>query len=148
MIFTENDSKTEMARKPKKAAAILGLPKVFASPRIAALFFAALLALSTASIFAQTQVVVGAARYDKYKKLLQNKRVALAANATSIIPSAEKNADGGAVHDLDFLLSKKINVVKVFAPEHGFRGKGEAGETIATFLSTTYRTWALAFTPT
>ena len=131
MIFTENDSKTEMARKPKKAAAILGLPKVFASPRIAALFFAALLALSTASIFAQTQVVVGAARYDKYKKLLQNKRVALAANATSIIPSAEKNADGGAVHDLDFLLSKKINVVKVFAPEHGFRGKGEAGETIA-----------------
>ncbi len=105
MIFTENGHKT--------------------------LICAALLALACASIFAQTQVVVGAARYDKYKKLLQNKRVALAANATSIIPSAEKNAGGGAVHDLDFLLSKKINVVKVFAPEHGFRGKGEAGETIA-----------------
>ena len=83
---------------------------------------AALLALSCASIFSQAQVIVGAARFDKYKKLLQNKRVALAANATSIV---------GAVHDLDFLLSKKINVVKVFAPEHGFRGKGEAGETIA-----------------
>lgn len=129
MIFTENGRNTKTTRKTKKAAAaILGLPKIFAirkafaSPRIAALFFAALLALSTASIFAQTQVVVGAARFDKYKKLLQNKRVALAANATSIV---------GAVHDLDFLLSKKINVVKVFAPEHGFRGKGEAGETIA-----------------
>ena len=47
------------------------------------------------------------------------------------IPGVEKSADGGAVHDLDFLLSKKINVVKVFAPEHGFRGKGEAGEIIA-----------------
>lgn len=128
----ENDSKTEMARKNKKsAAAILGLPKIFASPKIAALFFAALLALSNASLFAQEKVIVGAARFDKYKKLLQNKRVALAANATSIIPSADKNAGGGAVHDLDFLLSKKINVVKVFAPEHGFRGKGEAGEIIA-----------------
>jgi uncharacterized protein YbbC (DUF1343 family) len=88
---------------------------------------AALLALSCASLFAQAQVIVGAARFDKYKKLLQNKRVAIAANATSIIV----DAGGGAVHDLDFLLSKKINVVKVFAPEHGFRGKGEAGETIA-----------------
>ncbi len=88
---------------------------------------AALLALSCASLFAQEKVIVGAARFDKYKKLLKNKRVALAANATSIIV----DADGGAVHDLDFLLSKKINVVKVFAPEHGFRGKGEAGETIA-----------------
>ena len=88
---------------------------------------AALLALSCASLFAQEQVIVGAARFDKYKKFLKNKRVALAANATSIIV----DADGGAVHDLDFLLSKKINVVKVFAPEHGFRGKGEAGETIA-----------------
>ena len=128
MIFTENGRKTEMAHKNKKAAAaVLGLPKVLASPRIAALFFAALLALSNAPIFAQGQIVVGAARFDKYKKLLQNKHVALAANATSIIVGA----DGGAVHDLDFLLSKKINVVKVFAPEHGFRGKGEAGEIIA-----------------
>ena len=88
---------------------------------------AALLALVCAPFFAQEQVIVGAARFDKYIKLLQNKRVSLAANATSIIV----DADGGAVHDLDFLLSKKINVVKVFAPEHGFRGKGEAGETIA-----------------
>ena len=98
-----------------------------ANKKIAALFFAALLALTGCSAFAQKKVMVGAEQFSKYKKLLQNKRVALAANATSIIPGA----DGGAVHDLDFLLSKKINVVKVFAPEHGFRGKGEAGETIA-----------------
>ena len=124
-------SKQKMEGKTKKAAAILGLPKIFAARKALrpckTIICAALFALSCASIFSQAQVVVGAARFDKYKKLLQNKRVALAANATSIIV----DADGGAVHDLDFLLSKKINVVKVFAPEHGFRGKGEAGETIA-----------------
>lgn len=137
-------AKKKIESKTKKAAAaILGLPKIFAkreafskqkiaAPRpLKTIICAALLALSCAPFFAQTQVVVGAARFDKYKKFLKNKRVALAANATSIIVDADKNADGGAVHDLDFLLSKKINVVKVFAPEHGFRGKGEAGETIA-----------------
>ncbi len=124
-------AKKKIESKAKKAAAaILGLPKIFAIRKalrpLKTIICAALLALVCASLFAQTQVVVGAARFDKYKKLLQNKRVALAANATSIIPSA----DGGAVHDLDFLLSQKINVVKAFAPEHGFRGKGEAGEII------------------
>lgn len=129
-------AKKKIESKAKRAAAaILGLPKIFATRKalrpLKTIICAALLALSCASLFAQEKVVVGAARFDKYKKLLKNKRVALAANATSIIPSADKNAGGGAVHDLDFLLSKKINVVKVFAPEHGFRGKGEAGETIA-----------------
>ena len=132
MIFNRHDSKIKMEGKTQKAAAtILGLPKIFATKKalrpLKTIICAALFALACASLFAQGQVVVGAARFDKYKKLLQNKRVALAANATSIIV----DADGGAVHDLDFLLSKKINVVKVFAPEHGFRGKGEAGETIA-----------------
>ena len=95
--------------------------------KFAALFFAALLALSSCPIFAQGQITVGAARLSKYKKLLQNKRVGLVANATSIIP----NADGTKIHDLDFLLENKITVVKIFAPEHGFRGTGEAGEIIA-----------------
>ncbi|MEE3411490.1 MAG: DUF1343 domain-containing protein [Treponema sp.] len=137
-------AKKKIESKTKKAAAaILGFPKIFAkreafakqkiaAPRpLKTIICAALLALSCASLFAQEQVIVGAARFDKYKKFLKNKRVALAANATSIIPNADINAEGGAVHDLDFLLFKKINVVKVFAPEHGFRGKGEAGETIA-----------------
>ena len=141
-------AKQKIESKTKKAAAaILGLPKIFAirkafakqiiaAPRpCKAIICAALLALVCAPFFAQEQVIVGAARFDKYKKLLQNKRVGLVANATSIIPNADKSADGGAkngaVHDLDFLLAKKIKVVKIFAPEHGFRGTGEAGETIA-----------------
>lgn len=95
--------------------------------KIAALFFAALLALTGCSAFAQKKVMVGAEQFSKYKKLLQNKRVALAANATSIVI----RSDGTKIHDLDFLVQNKINVVKIFAPEHGFRGTGEAGEIIA-----------------
>ena len=95
------------SKAQKAAAAILGLPKIFATRKalrpLKTIICAALLALSCASLFAQEKVIVGAARFDKYKKLLKNKRVALAANATSIIV----DADGGAVHDLDFLLSKK-----------------------------------------
>ncbi len=36
----------------------------------------------------------------------------------------------GKMHLLDFLLSKKINVVTIFSPEHGFRGDADAGELI------------------
>lgn len=91
------------------------------------LICATLLVLAAAPLFAQEQVVVGAARFDKYKKLLQNKRVGLVANATSIIV----HPDGTKIHDLDFLIERKINVAKIFAPEHGFRGTCEAGEIIA-----------------
>ena len=68
---------------------------------------AALLALVCASFFAQTQVVVGAARFDKYKKLLKNKRVALAANATSIIPGVEKSAKAARSTTWTFCFPKK-----------------------------------------
>ena len=36
----------------------------------------------------------------------------------------------GQTHLLDTLLKQHINVVKVFAPEHGFRGNADAGETV------------------
>lgn len=90
------------------------------------LICAALFAMAAAGLFAQEQVVVGASRFDKYKNLLQKKRVGLVANATSIIV----RSDGTKIHDLDFLIERKINVTKIFAPEHGFRGTGEAGEII------------------
>ena len=34
------------------------------------------------------------------------------------------------VHLLDTLLKREVRVVKVFAPEHGFRGNADAGETV------------------
>ncbi len=67
-------------------------------------------------------VVVGAEDFDSYLPLLKGKRVALVVNHTSLI---------GDRHLLYFLLDNNINVVKVFAPEHGFRGILDAGESVS-----------------
>jgi uncharacterized protein YbbC (DUF1343 family) len=71
---------------------------------------------------AEDQLLLGIEQPEKYISLLQNKRVGLIVNHTSIFPNTPEQT-----HLVDFLLSEKINVVKVFAPEHGFRGKADAG---------------------
>ena len=64
-------------------------------------------------------ITVGAERTGEYLPLLAGKRVAVVTNRTGRI---------GATHLVDSLLDLKVNVVKVFAPEHGFRGDADAGE--------------------
>lgn len=66
----------------------------------------------------QKQIVTGADQTDKYLPYLKGKRVAVLANPTTII---------GKKHLVDSLLSRGVNIVKVFGPEHGFRGKASAG---------------------
>ncbi len=73
-----------------------------------------------------TEIVVGANRIPEYLPLLRDKNIALVANPTSVIFK-----DGGYIHLVDSLLSRKIKISKVFAPEHGFRGKADAGELVA-----------------
>ena len=70
---------------------------------------------------AQKQIRTGAEQTDKYLPLLKGKRVAIMANPTSII---------GKTHLVDSLKSLGINIVKVFGPEHGFRGNSSAGVAI------------------
>ncbi len=82
-----------------------------------------LLFLFTLHIHATNSVVVGAEQPQKYLPKLQNKRVALLGNHTSLIRKQ---------HLLDFLLEEKINVVAAFSPEHGFRGTADAGEQVKT----------------
>jgi len=60
----------------------------------------------------------GADQTEKYLPYLKGKRVAIMANPTSII---------GKRHLVDSLQSLGINIVKVFGPEHGFRGNVGAG---------------------
>ena len=72
---------------------------------------------------AQSQVRPGAERIDDYIWLLQGKRVAVCGNQTSMV---------GNVHLVDTLLKRGVNVVKIFCPEHGFRGNAEAGAHIAS----------------
>ena len=64
---------------------------------------------------------VGAERTVEYLPLLEGKRVAVVTNQTGRI---------GHTHLVDSLLARGMQVVKVFAPEHGFRGEADAGETI------------------
>lgn len=63
-------------------------------------------------------IVTGAERMEEYLPRLKGKRVALLVNQTSIV---------GEGHLLDALLERKVKVVKVFVPEHGFRGSADAG---------------------
>ncbi|HRK27299.1 MAG TPA: DUF1343 domain-containing protein [Chitinophagales bacterium] len=65
--------------------------------------------------------IPAAENWKSYANLLTNKRIALVVNQTSMV---------GKIHLTDFLLQQNIRVVKVFAPEHGFRGDADAGATI------------------
>jgi uncharacterized protein YbbC (DUF1343 family) len=73
----------------------------------------------------------GAERTALYLKLLKGKHIAVVANQTSVIKRrASKNVEIAFTHLVDSLLALKITIKKVFAPEHGFRGKADAGEII------------------
>lgn len=68
------------------------------------------------------KIIPAAEAPEDYLHHLKDKKVALVVNHTSLVDS---------VHLVDFLLSKDILVTKIFAPEHGFRGKADAGEAVA-----------------
>jgi uncharacterized protein YbbC (DUF1343 family) len=70
----------------------------------------------------QPRIQTGAEQTGKYLQLLQNKRVAVVANRTSVI---------GSTLLVDSLVSLGINVVRIFGPEHGFRGTASAGAIVA-----------------
>jgi len=74
-------------------------------------------------------IIVGANQTDKYLSLLENKNVGIVANQTSVIFKGSKKKQ--YIHLVDSLLSLNVNIVKAFAPEHGFRGIADAGEHIA-----------------
>lgn len=67
---------------------------------------------------AQETLRLGADQIDKYFPLLDNKSIGVVGNQSSLI---------GSTHLVDSLLSTKQQAVKVFSPEHGFRGTADAG---------------------
>jgi len=71
------------------------------------------------------QPTPAAQQTDFYLPILKNKSIAVVGNHSSLI---EK--DGKNYHLVDHLLSENIQVKKVFAPEHGFRGMADAGSHI------------------
>jgi len=67
------------------------------------------------------QTVPAAERVGEYLPLLKGKRIAAVVNHTSMV---------GQRHLVDTLLKAGLNLVKIFAPEHGFRGAASDGEKI------------------
>ncbi|WP_213609006.1 exo-beta-N-acetylmuramidase NamZ domain-containing protein [Pseudoalteromonas sp.] len=67
---------------------------------------------------AKRAIAVGAEQFTLYLPQLKNKRVGLVVNQTSLVEQT---------HLVDSLLAKNINISKIFAPEHGFRGDHDAG---------------------
>lgn len=74
----------------------------------------------------KNQLVVGANQLEKYLPLLEKKSVAVVTNQTGVLLIDNQPI----AHLIDTLLNKKINIKKVFVPEHGFRGTADAGEII------------------
>jgi len=66
------------------------------------------------------EIKTGADNYVAYLPLLKDKKVGIVTNQTGILSNK--------THVVDFLLEQKINLQKIYAPEHGFRGTADAGE--------------------
>tara|TARA_B110000003_G_scaffold209487_1_gene208411 strand:+ start:27432 stop:28622 length:1191 start_codon:yes stop_codon:yes gene_type:complete len=77
------------------------------------------------------KITTGADQTEMYLSKLKGKRIAIVANQTSVIFKKTNYT-----HLVDSLMSLKIDVKKVFAPEHGFRGKADAGELVTDGVDT------------
>lgn len=83
----------------------------------------ALIGLANAGFTKETPLKLGAERMNVVIDLLKGKRVGLVVNQTSILEEQQ-------THLLDTLISAGMDIKMVFAPEHGFRGTGDAGAKI------------------
>jgi uncharacterized protein YbbC (DUF1343 family) len=73
------------------------------------------------------KLLTGAEQTDLYVPYLKDKRVGMVVNPTSII---------GKEMSVDSLLKLGVNIVKIFGPEHGFRGNASAGVTVSDDVDT------------
>ncbi len=81
-------------------------------------YFILLFILNIIFSMGYSQIFPGAYQTDKYIHLLQEKNIGIVSNQSSLINNT---------HLVDSLLNSQIDIIRVFAPEHGFRGKAEAG---------------------
>jgi uncharacterized protein YbbC (DUF1343 family) len=85
-------------------------------------FITALILLFISLNLHSAELLTGAQQTHRYFPILANKKVGLVVNQTSRV---------GNQHLVDLLLQNQMNVVRVFAPEHGFRGDHGAGEKVS-----------------
>ena len=73
-------------------------------------------------------IQTGAENYTAYLPLLKDKKVGIVTNQTGVLNYYSPEETQVNLNIVDFLLAKKINLQKIYAPEHGFRGTADAGE--------------------
>ena len=82
---------------------------------------------STSTEVTASEFATGAENFKNYAHLLKGKKVGIVTNQTGTVKLPSENK---TISVVDFLLSKKINITKIYAPEHGFRGTADAGELV------------------
>ena len=73
-------------------------------------------------------IQTGAENYTVYLPLLKNKKVGIVTNQTGVLNYYSPEGTQVNLNIVDFLIAEKIDLIKIFAPEHGFRGTADAGE--------------------
>ena len=73
---------------------------------------------------AQDRIETGAEQTGRYLPLLEGRRVGIMTNHPGTV---------GRTHLVDTLRSLGVDIRVVFAPEHGFRGQADAGESVASY---------------
>ncbi|MCJ7757702.1 MAG: DUF1343 domain-containing protein, partial [Gillisia sp.] len=88
--------------------------------------------LSEISVENSKPIIVGANRIETLLPLLKDKKVGIVGNQSSVIFKSRESETGAVkyTHLVDSLLALKVQVTRVFAPEHGFRGTADAGEVV------------------
>ena len=74
------------------------------------------------SVFSQ-EITQGAEKVDYYFNKLNDKKIAIIDNNTSVIKTSKGNT-----HIIDSLIARGLSVNKIFSPEHGFLGDKDDGE--------------------
>ncbi|MCF2860433.1 DUF1343 domain-containing protein [Pseudoalteromonas sp. SMS1] len=82
------------------------------------MLFICIILLAVFKVNTALAIEVGAAQTERYLPKLKGKRVGLIANQSARV---------NGTHVVDILLANGVNVVRIFSPEHGFRGDQDAG---------------------
>lgn len=75
--------------------------------------------------YCQKRIIPGAERMDQYLPLLKGKSVAVFANPGSVVKHTSL---------VDTLLKRGVKIVRIFGPEHGFKGTADAGEKVGNTI--------------
>lgn len=117
-----NESLPAFAKAPQKEDQVVLQNQVYATETTKT--------FSTLPKTAREDIIVGANQTERYLPLLKGKRIGIVTNPSGLLFKTYPHTAQESTHIVDSLLKRNINVVKVFSPEHGFRGDADAGEKV------------------